>query len=165
MATKVIKKTAAALDDITRTGNDIAGLKSSRYEKLQVSYGFIPTDTIKLGDVLLFSDVPSADIIRATLTVHEATPLTLEVLPGTNISNPLGIQLAQTGTPGDTLVSSRISYIIEYVRGTGKVMPEVSSPAALLDNTDEDGPETANSTAGRLKVASGDCLSVTITGS
>lgn len=160
MATKVIKKTAAALDDITRA-NDIAGLKSSRYEKLQVSYGFIPVNTIKLGDVLLFADVPSADIIRATVTVHEATPLTLEVLPGTDIVNQLSIDLAQAGTPGTTLVSSRISYVIEYVRGSGKVMPEVSSPAALLDNTDEDGPETA--TSGKLQVASGDCLSVLIT--
>lgn len=162
MATKVIKKTAAALDDITRT-NDLAGLKSSRYEKLQVSYGFIPANTITLGDVLLFADVPSADIIRATLTAHEDSPLTLEVLPGTDISNQLKIELAQVGTIGTDLVTSRISYVIEYVRGTGKVMASASSAAALLDNTDEDGPETPNSTAGRLQVASGDCLSVLIT--
>lgn len=157
MATKVIKKLASALDDLDRA-NDVAGLKSSRYEKLQVSYGYIPAGTISIGDVLSFTDVPSADIIRATVVVHEGTPLTLEIFPGSNISVQQSINIAQLGTG---LVTSNISYVIEYIRGNGKVGVSSSSAAALLNNADEDGPETA--TSGKLNVASGDCLQVLIT--
>lgn len=145
MATKKVKKVAVA-------ENDLGGLKSSRYEKLQVSYGYIPSGTISTGDVLSFTGVPSADIIRATLVAHESTPVLLEVFPGSDVSSQLSINLAQSAG----LVTSRISYIIEYVRGTGKVMASVSSSAALLNNTDEDG-------LAELKSASGDCLQVLIT--
>lgn len=145
MATRKVKKLANA-------ESDLAGLKSSRYEKLQVSYGYIPANTITIDDVLSFSDVPSADILRATLIAHEATPVVLEVYPGTNVSSQLSMTLAQ----GAGLVTSKISYVIEYVRGTGKVGASASSAAALLNNTDEDGTT-------ELKVASGDCLQVKIT--
>ena len=144
MATKKIKKVAVET-------NDLSGLKSSRYEKLQVSYGFIPAGTISTGDVLSFTDVPSVDIIRATLVAHEATPVLLEVFPGTNVSSQLSMNLQQSGG----LVTSNISYVIEYVRGTGKVMVSTSSAAALLNNTDQDG-------ATELMTASGDCLQVLI---
>jgi hypothetical protein len=144
MATKKIKKIAVDT-------NDVAGLKSSRYEKLQVSYGFVPAGSISTGDVLAFSDVPSQDIIRATIVAHENTPIVLEVLPGTDISSQLSINLAQSAGS----VTSKISYIIEYVRGTGKV-GAVATPAALLNNADEDGST-------ELKVASGDYLQVLIT--
>lgn len=144
MATKKVKKLAIE-------SSDIGGLKSSRYEKLQVSYGHIPAGSISTDDVLSFSDVPSADILRATLVAHEATPVVLEIYPGTNVSSQLSMNLAQ----GAGLVTSKISYVIEYVRGTGKVGVSASSAAALLNNADEDG-------ATELKVASGDCLQVKI---
>jgi hypothetical protein len=145
MATKKVKKIATETDDI-------AGLKSSRYERLQVSYGFIPSGTINTNDVLSFSDVPSADILRATIIAHESTPVILEVYPGTNISSQLELNLAQSSG----VVTSKISYVIEYIRGTGKVGVSSSSAAALLNNQDEDGTT-------ELKVASGDCLQVKIT--
>jgi hypothetical protein len=145
MATKTVKKIATA-------SSDIAGLKSSRYEKLQVSYGYIPASSISTGDVLSFSDVPSADIIRATLIAHEATPVVLAVYPGTNVSSQLSMNLLQSSG----VVTCKISYVIEYVRGTGKVGVSSSSAAALLNNVDQDG-------ATALKVASGDCLQVLIT--
>ena len=145
MATKTVKKIATA-------ASDIAGLKSSRYEKLQVSYGYIPASSISTGDVLSFTDVPSADIIRATLVAHEATPVVLAVYPGTNVSSQLSMNLLQSAG----VVTCKISYVIEYVRGTGKVGVSSSSAAALLNNTDQDGTT-------ELKVASGDCLQVLIT--
>jgi hypothetical protein len=146
MATKQIKRTATAADDI-------AGLKSSRYEKLQVSYGTVPANTISVGDVLSFSDVPSQDIIRATVVVHESTAKMLTILPGTNTAAQQEIVITQAGSG---LVTSQISYVIEYVRGTGKVGVSASSAAALLNNADEDGASV------ELKVASGDCLQVKI---
>lgn len=145
MATKKVKKVAVA-------DNDVAGLKSSRYEKLQVSYGYIPANKISTGDVLSFTDVPSADILRATLVAHEATPVVLEVFPGSDVSSQLSMNLLQSSG----VVTSNISYVIEYVRGTGKVGVSASSAAALLNNTDQDGVTP-------LKVASGDCLQVLIT--
>lgn len=145
MATKKVKK-------VVVDANDVAGLKSSRYERLQVSYGYIPAGTISTGDVLSFTDVPSADIIRATLVAHETSPVVLEVFPGTDVSSQLSMNLAQ----GAGTVTNNISYVIEYVRGTGKVGVSASSAAALLNNQDQDG-------ATELKVASGDCLQVLIT--
>jgi hypothetical protein len=145
MATVKVKKVAVA-------DNDVAGLKSSRYEKLQVSYGYIPANKISTGDVLSFTDVPSADILRATLVAHEATPVVLEVFPGSDVSSQLSMNLLQASG----VVTSNISYVIEYVRGTGKVGVSASSAAALLNNADQDGVTP-------LKVASGDCLQVLIT--
>ena len=145
MATKKVKKVAVETDDV-------AGLKSSRYEKLQVSYGYIPAGKISTGDVLSFTDVPSRDILRATLVAHESTPVVLEVFPGTDISSQLSMNLAQSSGA----VTHNISYVIEYVRGTGKVGVSASSAAALLNNQDQDGST-------ELKVASGDCLQVLIT--
>lgn len=146
MAIKKVKKLAIET-------SDLGGLKSSRYERLQVSYGYIPANSITIDDVLSFSDVPSADILRATLVAHEATPVVLEVYPGTNVSSQLSLTLAQ----GAGAVTSKISYVIEYIRGTGKVGVSASSAAALLNNTDED------TALVELKVASGDCLQVKIT--
>ena len=105
MATHKVKKTA--LPDST----DIAGLKSSRYEKLQVSYGTIALNSYAIGDYLVFADVPSRDIIRATIISHQTTPVSLEVYPGTDVSSALELPLAST---------YKLSYLIEYVRGSGK---------------------------------------------
>ena len=105
MPNKAIKKVAVA-------ATDIAGLKSSRYEKMQVSYGVVPAGSYSLGDTLVFSDVPSNDIIRATVTAHSTIPVTLEILPGTDVSSALPLSATTT---------VKISYIIEYIRGTGSV--------------------------------------------
>jgi hypothetical protein len=94
---------------------DISGLKSSRYEKLQVSYGSIDSTAYALGDTLVFSDVPSKDIIRATVVAHATVPVTLEVYPGTSNANPFTLQVATTQA------ACKLSYIIEYVRGCGRV--------------------------------------------
>ena len=108
MATHKVKKVAV---DTT----DIAGLKSSRYEKLQVSYGVIPSTDYAIGDYLTFSDIPSKDIIRATVVAHATVPITLEVFPGATNDGYFTLDLA-TGQG-----ACKISYVIEYVRGTGRV--------------------------------------------
>lgn len=114
MATHKVKKVAV---DTT----DIAGLKSSRYEKLQVSYGAIPAASYTLGDTIVFSDVPSRDIIRATVVAHTATPVTLEVFPATDVTSAMTLNLPDNAT------KPKLSYIIEYVRGTGRVGPDAYS--------------------------------------
>ena len=105
MATHHVKKYAVET-------TDIGGLKSSRYEKLQVSYGTIPSDSYSVGDLLVFGDVPSRDIIRATIVAHAVSPVVLEIYPGTDISSAVSF---------DIVTNVEISYVIEYVRGSGQV--------------------------------------------
>lgn len=107
MSNKTVKK-------IALTTSDIPGLKSSRYERLQVSYGAIATSQYSWGDTLTFADIPSRDIIRASVVAHSTNPATLEVYPASDKSDPFTIQV-----PGTALAP--LSYIIEYVRGVGKV--------------------------------------------
>ena len=107
MSTKNIKK-------IALTTSDISGLKSSRYEKLQVSYGSIASSQYTVGDTLAFKDIPAQDIIRATVVAHSANPATLEVYPASNKNNTFNLQIPGS-SPAD------LSYIVEYVRGTGRV--------------------------------------------
>ena len=115
MANKSVRKLASASDQIS-------GLKTSRYEKASVAYGVIEQGAISWNDVLVFDDINSKDIIEAKITAHTQTPSSVEVLPGTNLENPLS--LAITGaTP------SKISYVIHYIRGTGAVGNGNNDPA------------------------------------
>ena len=107
MATHKIKK--VSLPDST----DIAGLKSSRYEKLQVSYGSIEASSYSLLDTLVFADIPTSKIISATIVVHAGSPVVYNIYPGTDISSPIEI--------GGVTATAKISYVIKYVRGTGEV--------------------------------------------
>jgi len=109
MATKYIKKVATG-------ASDLSGLKSSRYEKLQVSYGVIAAGTYTLGDTLVFSDVPSQDIIKATVVSHGSDPSVLDVYPGSDNSGTFTLNL-----PASVTSAVKLSYIIEYIRGTGRV--------------------------------------------
>jgi hypothetical protein len=109
MASKKIKKVAV------NTTTDIGGLKSSRYEKLQVSYGSIEASSYAFLDTLVFADVPARDIIKASIIAHTDPVVSLEVYPGTDVSAPLTLDIPEP---------AKISYIIEYVRGTGRVGPE-----------------------------------------
>jgi uncharacterized membrane protein len=109
MSTKRIKKIAVET-------NDIGGLKSSRYEKLQVSFGSIEASSYSLLDTLSFADVPARDIIRASIVAHTSPVVSLDVYPGTDVSAPL--TLAGITSP------AKISYVIEYVRGSGRVGPD-----------------------------------------
>jgi hypothetical protein len=109
MATYKVKKLASG-------ASDISGLKTSRYEKLQVAYGAISDTAYALNDTLVFHDVPSKDIIRATVVAHATVPITLEVFPATNVTgSPFTLTLS-TGQ-----AACKISYVIEYIRGNGKV--------------------------------------------
>jgi len=116
MATIKVKKIAVDTDR-TNGSYDISGLKSSRYEKLQVSYGVIAPTDYAVGDSIVFADVPSQSIIRATVVAHDPqAPAVLDVYPGSDKNSPftLKIPIGVTGTV-------ELSYIIEYVRGTGRV--------------------------------------------
>jgi len=107
MALRSVKKTAVS-------ATDVGGLNSSRYEKLQVSYGSIEASSYDLLDTIVFTDVPSKSLVRATFVAHDVSPVTLEVYPGTADLN-LPLTIGSLSTP------VKISYVIEYVRGSGLV--------------------------------------------
>ena len=113
MPTYNVKKVATST-------TDIGGLKSSRYEKLQVSYGKIPASSYELLDTIVFGAIPSKEIIRATIIAHASPDVSLVVYPA-NVSNEQPYTLSSVTSPVD------ISYVIEYVRGTGQVGNEAYS--------------------------------------
>lgn len=117
MATHKVKK--IAVDTVATTPNfDLGGLKSSRYEKLQVSYGVIAASSYANGDTLIFSDVPSQDIIKATVVAHGASPAVLDVYPGSDNSGTYTLNLPSG------VSAPKLSYVIEYIRGGGRVGPD-----------------------------------------
>jgi hypothetical protein len=189
MAIHKIKKIAV---DTTGPDLDIAGLKSSRYEKLQVSYGVIssvfsgtasistsgvltvgavtsgalssgtvvtganvtvpvrvtalltgsggagstyqvlpnPVSNVNLAavtgtsygidDTLVFADIPSQDIIRATIVAHATgAPAVLDIYPGSDNTGTYTLNLITTTAL--TTAPPKLSYVVEYIRGGGRV--------------------------------------------
>jgi hypothetical protein len=75
------------------------------------------------GETLTFVDVPSQDIIKATVVAHtDATPASLDVYPA---SNKAGI--FQLSLPTAIAYVPKLSYIIEYIRGGGRVASTTES--------------------------------------
>ncbi len=104
MAIKSVRKVAGA--------GEIGGLNTSRYEKAEVAFGVIAQGSYSLGDIASFDDVRSHQIIEARITAHTESPVTLEINPGTDLSEPI---LLNYGS------NVKVSYVIHYVRGSGKV--------------------------------------------
>jgi hypothetical protein len=144
MATRSVKKVATA-------ATDVGGLKSSRYEKLQVSYGSIEASSYSLLDTIVFTDVPAQDIVRATIVAHDVSPVTLEVYPGTvGNAGPLTI--------GGISAPVKLSYVIEYVRGGGRVGPD-----AYTSNEYGSGQSLESGEGGLLTIVVGDIAGLTTT--
>jgi hypothetical protein len=94
--------------------NDITGLQTSRYEKLEVGFGVIPSTAYTVGDTFAFN-LPSREVVRATFWSSATSPQTLVITPGTNLASPITFPIGVSGTSGVA-----IAYVIEYVRGTGR---------------------------------------------
>lgn len=106
MANKYIRKVSTGADVI-------GGLKTSRYEKLAVSFGVIEGDQYANEDVLAFSGIPSGSaIIDGKITIHEDPPTTLAIGPATVLTEPLVM---------DTAGTAKISYVIRSIKGSGNV--------------------------------------------
>ena len=111
MATLSVRKLAA---DSTQVG----GLTTSRYEKNSVAFGVIPAASYNLGDTISFDDINSQQIISANVVLQTGSPVTLQVIPGTNLGSAL--QLATTQ-------KADISYVVHYIRGNGRVGADPST--------------------------------------
>lgn len=91
-------------------GNKAA--KRSRFEKLEVAYGLIPSTAFAVGDTLIFNDPPMRELIKAELTANGEK---LEVFHGADLSSAVAFDILNDGS------TAAISYVLHYIRGTGKV--------------------------------------------
>jgi len=96
--------------------DQVGGLKTSRYERGAMAFGVVEAAHYALGDTLVFDEINSYDIVEATIVAHTSSPTVLEVYPGTDTTNPLALDL-----PGTATSTVKISYVIHYIRGAGRV--------------------------------------------
>lgn len=105
MATKQVK------NSVTGTMGTKAA-KRSRYEKSEVAYGKIPAAAYAVGDTLSFDDIPLKELIHARFVGNSEV---LEIFHGADISSAIAFDVSNSAAAAD------ISYVITYIRGTGKV--------------------------------------------
>lgn len=86
--------------------------KRSRYEKLEVGYGKIPSAAYAVGDTLSFDAFPMKGLVYAKFVSNGEV---LEVFAGADLSSPLDFDISNSSSTAD------ISYVISYIKGTGKV--------------------------------------------
>ena len=84
--------------------------KRTRYEKMETAYGTIPLNSYANGDTLQFVQIPSRNLIHAKFVTTAGD--VLELFNSANLTAPLTWTLGANGAP-------QISYVIEYIRGTG----------------------------------------------
>jgi hypothetical protein len=94
--------------------NTIAA-KRSRYEKAEVAFGKIPAAAWADGDTLVFDQIPMRSLIHAKFVSSAGTTDELEIFHGADLSSAIAWNISNTNTTTD------ISYVISYIRGTGKV--------------------------------------------
>lgn len=86
--------------------------KRSRYEKSEFAYGKIPAAAYAVGDTLVFNDPPMRELIKAELSANGET---LAVYHGADLSSAVAFDIINDAATAD------ISYVIQYIRGTGNV--------------------------------------------
>lgn len=72
-----------------------------------------------LGETLTFADVPSQDIVKATVVAHgDSAPSVLDVYPASSRAGVFELLLSDLA---NVTFPVKLSYIIEYIRGGGRV--------------------------------------------
>lgn len=95
--------------------NTIAA-KRSRYEKMEVAFGKITSDMWDDGDILVFDQIPMKELIHARFVSDDGNNPELELFHSADLSSAQYFNLA-----GSISSPSNISYVISYIKGTGKV--------------------------------------------
>ena len=95
-----------------------AAAKRTRYEKAETAYGVIningATPDAIYGDIMSLTQAPIKEVIHAAFASDAATPDKLELFrDASDVDAPIDFVVT-----GD---ASKISYVIDYIRGTGHV--------------------------------------------
>ncbi len=94
--------------------------KRTRYEKMETAYGKIPAAAWAVGDTLIFDQIPMLALVHAKFVASTPSTTTnsLELFHGADLTSAIAWDL--NAEPADAAAAT-ISYVIDYVRGTGKV--------------------------------------------
>lgn len=92
--------------------------KRTRYEKMETAYGKIPAAAWAVGDTLIFDQIPMLALVHAKFVASAGSTNELEIFHGADLSSAIAWDL--NAEPA-AAAAATISYVIEYVRGTGKV--------------------------------------------
>lgn len=92
--------------------------KRTRYEKMETAYGKIPAAAWAVGDTLIFDQIPMLSLVHAKFVASAGSTNELEIFHGADLSSAIAWDL--NAEPA-AAAAATISYVIEYVRGTGKV--------------------------------------------
>ena len=92
--------------------------KRTRYEKMETAYGKIPAAAWEVGDTLIFDQIPMLSLVHAKFVASAGSTNELEIFHGADLSSAIAWDL--NAEPA-AAAAATISYVIEYVRGTGKV--------------------------------------------
>jgi hypothetical protein len=101
-----------SVKSLTSNDHDIPGLVVSTPSRTRVAFGTIESWQYELDDILSFDSISTYKIIEARITAHDEHPITLEVLPGTDLTNPLELNI---------VFPVKLSYVIHYLSGAGKI--------------------------------------------
>lgn len=91
--------------------NTIAA-KRTRYEKMETAYGKIPAAAWAEGDTLIFDQIPMLSLVHAKFVSNGEI---LELFHGTDLTSDIDWDILNDGDSAD------VSYVVSYIRGTGKV--------------------------------------------
>ena len=98
---------------VSNTANSLKAAKRSRYEKAEVAYGKIAAADYADGDVLVFSHIPSNEVLWFKIVGN-----------GVAVESFVGADHAaltiNTNNAGTTVP---LSYVCSYIRGNGKIAP------------------------------------------
>ena len=94
--------------------------KRSRYEKMETAYGKIPAAAWAVGDTLIFDQIPMLALVHAKFVASTPSGTTneLELFHGADLSSAVAWDL--NAEPA-AAAAATISYVVEYIRGTGRV--------------------------------------------
>ena len=92
--------------------------KRTRYEKMETAYGKIPAAAWAVGDTLVFDQIPMLALVNAKFVASDGTTPELELFHGQSLTDAIAWDITAGAVGG---AAATISYVVEYIRGTGKV--------------------------------------------
>ncbi len=97
---------------VANSNTNRVALRRTRYEKMETTFGKILAAEYAVGDTLVFSKIPSKEIIHVSLAGNSQGK---EVFYGTDFGSAVAFDVIGSNVAKD------IYYTISYIRGSGKI--------------------------------------------